>query len=113
VAVVTAALRAHPTAAISSSVDNGSAIKRFEIGSNSLNNNSLKWTPDGKALLYSVSSDGVANIWKQPLDGSSSTQVTNFKTDGMFRFDISPDGKTLVCARGAWTSDILLIKNLR
>ena len=96
-----------------SSFDDGSAIRRFEIGSNSLNNNSLKWTPDGKALLYAASSDAVGNIWMQPLDGSTPRQVTNFKEDGIFRFDISPDGKTLICARGAWRSDILLIKNLR
>ena len=67
----------------------GSVIKRFEVGSHSLNNTSLKWTPDGKALLYSVSSDGVANIWTQPLDGSPAKQITDFKADGIFRFDVS------------------------
>ncbi len=96
-----------------SSFKDGSAVRRFEVGSNSLNNSSLKWTPDGKALLYSVSSDGVANIRMQPLDGGPPRQVTDFKADGMFRFDISPDGKTLVCARGGWKHDIVLIKNLR
>jgi len=98
--------------AVSSFAD-GSAVRRFEVDSNSLNNTSLKWMPDGKALLYSVSSDGVANIWMQPLDGGRPRQVTDFKADGIFRFDISPDGKFLVCARGGWKHDVVLIKNLR
>jgi len=96
-----------------SSFKDGSAVRRFEPGSNSLNGASLKWTQDGKALLYSVSSDGVANIWMQPLNGGQPRRVTDFKADGMFRFDISPDGKTLVCARGGWKHDIVSIKNLR
>jgi Tol biopolymer transport system component/DNA-binding winged helix-turn-helix (wHTH) protein len=96
-----------------SSFKDGSAVRRFEPGSNSLNGASLRWTPDGKAFLYSVSSGGVSNIWMQPLNGGQPRQVTDFKADGIFRFDISPDGKTLVCARGGWKHDIALIKDLR
>jgi Tol biopolymer transport system component/DNA-binding winged helix-turn-helix (wHTH) protein len=96
-----------------SSFQDGSLVKRFEVRSHSLNNTSLKWTPDGKALLYSASSDGVANIWAQPLDGNPAKQVTDFKADGIFRFDVSGDGKKLICARGGWKRDIVLVKNLR
>jgi TolB protein len=94
-----------------SSFEDGSAVRRF--GGGAKNGSSLKWTPDGKALLFSLSSGGVANIWMQPLSGAPPRQLTDFKADGMFRFDISPDGKTLVCARGGWKHDIVLIKNLR
>jgi TolB protein len=96
-----------------SSFESGSIIKRFEIGSHSLNNTTVKWTPDGKALLYADSSEGVGNIWMQRLDGSPPKQVTDFKADGLFRFDVSSDGVNLVCARGGWKHDILLIRNLR
>jgi Tol biopolymer transport system component len=96
-----------------SSFESGSLLKRFEVGALSLNNASLKWTLDGKALLYSASSKGVANIWSQPIDGSPPRRVTDFKADGIFRFDISNDGKTLVSSRGGWKHDIVLIKNLR
>src|SRR5262245_11034924 len=95
------------------SFQDGSVVRRFEVRSHSLNNTSLEWTPDGKALLYSASSDGVANIWSQPLDGSPAKQVTDFKADGIFRFDVSGDGKTLICARGGWKRDIVLVENLR
>ncbi|HWC76193.1 MAG TPA: hypothetical protein VG778_01960, partial [Blastocatellia bacterium] len=96
-----------------SSFHDGSRVRTFEAGPYSLNNTSLKWTPDGNALLYSKSSGGVANIWMQLLDGSPAKQVTDFKADGIFRFDVSADGKTLVCSRGGYRHDIVLIKNLR
>jgi Tol biopolymer transport system component/DNA-binding winged helix-turn-helix (wHTH) protein len=96
-----------------SSFESGSLIKRFEIGSHSLSNTSLKWTPDGAALLYTDSPGGVGNIWMQRLAGSPPKQLTNFKADGLFRFDVSGDGRNLVCARGGWKHDIVLIRNLR
>jgi Tol biopolymer transport system component/DNA-binding winged helix-turn-helix (wHTH) protein len=95
------------------SLGDGSLIKKFEIGSHSLNNASLKWNSDGKGLLYAATTNGVGNIWMQPLDGSAPHQVTDFKAEGIFAFDVSNDGKDLVCARGGWKHDILLIKKLR
>lgn len=91
----------------------GSPITELEIGSNSLNNTSLKWVHDGKAVLYDDNSDGVGNIWMRRLDGGRANPLTNFKADGLFRFDISSDGKNLVCARGGWKHDAFLIRNLR
>jgi TolB protein len=91
----------------------GLLTKTLTIGSHSLNNGSLKWTPDGKALLYSSNTNGIGNIWQQPLDGSPSIQVTDFKEDGIFSFDVSRDGKELICARGGWKHDVVLVKNLR
>ena len=96
-----------------SSFENGSLIKRFDVGSHSLNNRALQWTPDGKALLYSCSHNGVGNLWRQPLAGGPPQQVTDFKAEGLFRFDVSRDGKELICARGGWKHDIMLIKNFR
>jgi Tol biopolymer transport system component len=77
-----------------------------------LNNRALKWTADGKALHYAAIRDGVGNIWMQSVDGSAPKQVTDFKADGIFHFDVSSDGKELVCARGSWKHDIVLIRNL-
>ena len=36
----------------------------------------LRWTPDGKTLLYVLDQDGVWNIWRQPLSGGPAEQVT-------------------------------------
>jgi Tol biopolymer transport system component len=40
-----------------------------------------KFTPDGNALVYPITQNGVGNLWLQPLDGSPGRQITNFKTD--------------------------------
>jgi Tol biopolymer transport system component len=76
-------------------------------------NAGLRWTPDGRALTYVDTTDGVSNIWSLPLDGGKPVQLTNFKTDQIFWFNFSRDGKQLVLSRGTETSDVVLIRNFR
>jgi eukaryotic-like serine/threonine-protein kinase len=71
----------------------------------------LRWSPDGRALHYINTLDGVSNIWSQPLDGSSPKPVTHFKSDHIYRFAWSPDGKTLALDRGITLNDIVLISD--
>ncbi len=73
----------------------------------------MRWTPDGRALTYIDTQGGVSNIWSQPLDGRKPVQLTNFKTGRIFNFDWSRDGKWLALARGSVTSDVVLISDLR
>ena len=91
----------------------GSPIMQLDVGARAFNNTSLKWSHDGKAVLYADNGDGVGNIWMRRLDGETAKQLTDFKADGLFRFDISSDGKNLVCSRGGWKHDAFLIRNLR
>ena len=69
----------------------------------------IRWTADGRGLLYIVTVDGVSNIWRQPMDGGKPVPVTQFQNDLIFSFDISPDGKTLVCERGTTAQDVILL----
>ncbi|MEW6130402.1 MAG: winged helix-turn-helix domain-containing protein [Acidobacteriota bacterium] len=71
----------------------------------------LRWSPDGRALHYIKISDGVANIWSQPIDGGISTPITRFKCDSIFRFAWSRDGKTLALDRGVTISDVVLMND--
>jgi TolB protein len=73
----------------------------------------LRWTPDGRALADIDTINGVSNIWSLPLDGGKPVQLTEFKTDQIFWFDFSRDGKQLVLSRGTETSDVILIKDFR
>lgn len=73
---------------------------------------SVKWASDGRALTYVEHRAGVSNIWRKPIDGSPPKQLTNFKSDRIFLHDWSSDGKRLAVARGAWSSDVVLIRNL-
>ncbi len=60
-----------------------------------------------------ISIGGISNIWSQPLDGGAPKQLTDFKTDRIFAFDWSRDGKQLAVSRGTVTSDVVLIKDFR
>jgi Tol biopolymer transport system component len=75
------------------------------------NNHLTRWTPDGKALTYVMKNDGVADVWRQPVDGGAPERVTRFR-DGpeIFWFAWSHDGRDLACARGAITSHVVLIE---
>jgi len=68
------------------------------------------WTPDGRALAY-LDPPGFLNIRSQPIDGKPSRQLTDFKSDRIFSFAWSRDGKQLALARGTLTNDVVLISN--
>ncbi|HEY6229986.1 MAG TPA: protein kinase [Pyrinomonadaceae bacterium] len=69
----------------------------------------LNWSADGRAVLYIDRRNGVSNIWSQTIDGSAPKELTNFKSDLIFTFDVSKDGKSLALARGTTANDVVLI----
>jgi Tol biopolymer transport system component len=73
----------------------------------------LRWSPDGRALHFIVNSGGVSNLWSQPVDGGAPRQITDFKSDLIFAFDWSRDGRQLVLSRGTVTRDAVLIANFK
>jgi len=72
----------------------------------------IRWTPDSKAVTYVSTQAGVSNLWSQPLNGEPAKQLTNFDSDQIFHFDLSPNGQELVCSRGRWAHDVALIKSV-
>jgi len=88
----------------------GQPVKSFEVPQGVLFQSLVRWTPDGSALAYILNRDGVSNIWIQPLDGTPPRQLTNFKSDQIFWFEWSPDGKQLGVSRGTISSDVVMIK---
>jgi hypothetical protein len=54
----------------------------------------------------------VGTIWSVPIDGKPSKKVTNFDSDQIFAFDVSPDGR-LVLSRCKHVTDVVLIKNVK
>lgn len=69
----------------------------------------LRWLPDGTGLAYLVTQRGVTNVWKQPLDGSVPTMLTNFTKHRIYNFAWSPDGQQLALSRGRRISDAVTI----
>ena len=70
----------------------------------------IRWSPDGEALNFLDRNNGVFNVWRQPLDGSPPSQVTNFTEDAIFYYDWDNDGQ-LMASRGAKIRDIVLIRH--
>ncbi len=73
----------------------------------------VRWTADGSGLTYINNQGGVSNIWLQPLAGGPPKQLTDFKSDMIFHFDWSRDGKQLAVSRGIFTSDVILLNNVK
>ena len=72
----------------------------------------IRWAADGKALLYEADHNGVSNIWLKPLNGGPPKQLTDFRSETISAFDLSRDGKHLICTRGGWTFDLVLVRDV-
>ncbi len=73
----------------------------------------VHWTPDGNGLAFIATRGGVSNIWVQPVSGGAPSPMTGFKTDRIFNFAWSRDGRQLALARGWSSGDVVLIRNFR
>jgi serine/threonine protein kinase/Tol biopolymer transport system component len=73
----------------------------------------IRWTSDGKAILFIDTKVGVSNIWMQPIAGGPPKQVTRFSSDQINCFDVSRDGTRLVLDRFQSNSDVVLIRDVR
>ncbi len=92
-------------------IEGGEPIKVFDV---SVEMPALiRWSPDGRAVTYLSRRDGVVNVWSQPFEGGPSRQLTDFKSDDIFFFDWSRDGRQLLLARGTWSRDVILISSFR
>ncbi|MFZ3215068.1 MAG: protein kinase [Candidatus Acidiferrales bacterium] len=67
--------------------------------------------PDGKAVVYPITINGVDNLWVQPLDGSPGRQRTNFPTEEIDSFVYSPDGKSILMVRAHLESDAVILRS--
>ena len=69
------------------------------------------WTRDGKAILYTTSER--MNIWLQRLSGGAPEKITDYSDLTIFRFEPSPDGRSVVLVRGTQNRDVFLLTNFR
>jgi Tol biopolymer transport system component len=74
---------------------------------------SARWAPEGDAVEYVLTRNGVSNIWDQKLTGGPPKQITKFESGLIFDFHWSRDGKQLALTRGSQTSDVIMVSNFR
>jgi len=93
--------------------EGGNLIKIFNISPTVNLDIGVRWTSDGSALTYIDYNEGVPSIWKQPIDGSPPEKSIDFRSDKIFWFDWSHDGKQLAFAGGSGGRDVVLISNFK
>ncbi|HSS96153.1 MAG TPA: hypothetical protein VLK33_03955, partial [Terriglobales bacterium] len=71
----------------------------------------LRFSPDGKMIVYAVRDHGVDNLWGYPLSGGAGKQLTNFASLQIRDYKWSPDGKSLALVRGESPTDLVLIQD--
>jgi|HubBroStandDraft_6_1064221.scaffolds.fasta_scaffold31787_2 serine/threonine protein kinase len=71
----------------------------------------IRFSRDGKAVVYPFRHAGVDDLWLQPLDGSPGKQITDFKSEHIIDFHWSFDGSKVGVIRGHTDSDVVLIRD--
>jgi len=71
---------------------------------------SLQFTSDGKSVAFAIRENGMDKIWVAPLDGSSGYPITTSKSEQIWSFRFSPDGKSLAVLNGHYDSDVVLLQ---
>ena len=69
-----------------------------------------RWSPDGKAIYFAKTEQGVGNIWKQTIDGGKPVRITNF-TSGLIRALAVSANERLAFNHYVPVSDAVLIRN--
>ena len=72
-----------------------------------------RWTPDGQGVVYISAVGSIANLWRQPLDGSPPTQLTYFDKETIDIFDWDSEGRRIVLTRHTQQSDVVLLRDFR
>jgi Tol biopolymer transport system component len=93
--------------------DGGPPVSSFDVIPFDWSYVTPRWTPDGRALVYVEKRKSVSNLWKQPLSGNLPEQVTDFKTDQIFNFVYSREGRRIVLARGRVGAHVVLMSNFK
>jgi serine/threonine protein kinase len=73
----------------------------------------LRWTPDGRALAYIATQNGVSNIAAKVLVDGSEKRLTKFGEETIFSFDMARNGREIALIRGIVVSDIVLLEGIR
>jgi serine/threonine protein kinase/Tol biopolymer transport system component len=99
----------HVEMLVLTSIDSNRALKTLQF--ERPRTGPVRFSHDGKSVVYSFRHAGVDDLWSQPLDGSPGKQITDFKSEHINDFHWSFDGSKLGVIRGHTDSDVVLIRD--
>ena len=71
------------------------------------------WAADARAITFARTTDGVSNLWRQPLDGGPATRLTHYAaSDEIVAHAWSRDGKQLALVREHAENQVVLLKDV-
>jgi len=95
------------------SFEGGAPIKLIDMPENLGVDAGIKWTADGKSIVYVAYTGGATNIFSVPTEGGPAKAITNFKSDYIGGFNWTHDRRQLVLGHGGNVEDVVLMKDFR
>jgi len=88
--------------------EGGTPVNKFQVPGRL---GTLRWSPDGKALHYVLTSNGASNIWQQSLSALKPKQLTHFNSGEIFDFSWTADREHMLMTRGQSKRDVVLLSH--
>jgi DNA-binding winged helix-turn-helix (wHTH) protein/Tol biopolymer transport system component len=88
----------------------GSILQRLDVPV-TLEESPTLWSPDNRSLFYISTVGNGGNVWSLQLNDSITKPYTNFTSQLVSGFSLSPDKKHFAVSRTSSTSDAVLISN--
>lgn len=86
----------------------GELLNSFDVPISAALYNRLRWTPDGKAILYK---DVVEGMWRQEFSGGAPEKLAGIGDERVFHFTFTSAGD-LLYSGGTQMREIILIDDL-
>jgi Tol biopolymer transport system component len=87
-------------------IDGGEPIKSFVPKPGD-----WQWGTDSRSLILVDHTAGFSNLFRASMANHSRKPLTNFKSDRIFAYAFSNDGKKIAMLRGSQSSDLVMLSN--
>lgn len=91
------------------SIDGGEPVKLFDLPTTANLRYALRWTPDGRTLMYR---DWESGYWRQSLTGGEPERIENLPEEKLFSSSWSGDGLQFAFVRGQEIRDVILVQSI-
>jgi eukaryotic-like serine/threonine-protein kinase len=90
-------------------IDGGEPVKLFDVlPGDAAGGSVVRWTPDGRGVVYIDFRDGATSLWLQSLDGGAPQKILTSSHEIIYTFDIARDGR-IILSRGLRAHDVVMI----
>jgi Tol biopolymer transport system component/DNA-binding winged helix-turn-helix (wHTH) protein len=92
-------------------IEGGAPVKTFGVIPFGFYYRAVRWTPDGAGLIFRKTDKQIGNLWRQDAAGGEPKRMTDFRSEVIFNYVYSQDGKQLVISRGKFAVNTVLLQN--